>query len=94
MQGDVKITKQFAGVGINDDVGLERGADRLGEIAMQLVDNNGKGLDKNTNVERRKSKEDPDSTADEKKTSHPRTNLGRNNENRWYGERIGQMKRY
>ena len=36
MRGEVGVTKQFAGVGINDDVGLERGADRLGEVAFQL----------------------------------------------------------
>ncbi len=37
IRGDVKVTRQFAGVGINDDVGLERGADRLGEMALQRV---------------------------------------------------------
>ena len=45
MRGDVKVTKQFVGVGINDDVGLERGADRLGERALQCISN--KGMDDN-----------------------------------------------
>ena len=45
MQGEVKVTKQVAGVGINDDVGLERGADRLGEMALQRVSNGGAPTD-------------------------------------------------
>ncbi len=36
MRGDVKPTRQFAGVGINDDVMLEREADDLGSKALRL----------------------------------------------------------